>query len=481
MKRLSIEHAVWATFAIASLILAYHPLHWLARSWISPAYDSHGYIYVLAIAGLVARSLLSGPPTGARPLSPVIGLLVLAAAIRLVGQVLAINIASALALAVDVYALAALLRLRDRPFALSPLWMAVLFVFSLPVETVLQRALGYPLQLISAELSCFLLGAAYDDVACQGVRITVDGLDVLVDLPCSGASGLLLTLAFFVGLNTINRPQLRIAALAGLGVLGLAVIGNSLRVTMLAAGLTAGWDMMAEPWHSAIGVLTLALTLAPLALWYRPTPAPRRILNVDPPNLPASIRLIAGGALIAGAAAIVSQSPQPVDVSGELQARALPVQLAGLRGEKTPLAPIEQAYFQTYGGDAQKAQFGPLGLNIVSTTSPLRHLHAPEICLRGMGYRVRFLGTRFEGTASAIYRAESPDGEVWRVAVSYASDAGDVTPSVGEAIWRWMTGRGGSWSSVQRITPWSLGEGDRARLEAAALAALDISTPTEGI
>ena len=410
-----------------------------------------------------------------------IGLLVLAAAIRLAGQIFAINIASALALAVDIYALTALLRLQDRPFALSPLWMAALFVFSLPVETVLQRALGYPLQLISADVTCLMLKAGYADVACEGVRIRVDGFDVLVDLPCSGASGLVLTLAFFVGLNAIHRPRLHVAMLAGVGVLSLAVIGNSLRIAILAIGLTAGWDVMAEPWHSAIGMFTLALTLAPLALWYRPQSAPRRAISLNLPNLPAPARLAAGIALIAGAAAIVSQRATPVDISGEVQTRALPAQLAGWRGEATPLAPIERAYFQTYGGDAQKAQFGPLGLNIVSTTSPLRHLHAPEICLRGMGYRVRFLGTRFEGAPSAIYRAESPDGEVWRVAVSYASDAGDVTPSVGEAIWRWMTGQGGSWSSVQRITHWDLNDRDRARLDAAALAALDIPTITEGI
>ena len=69
MKRITLDHAVWATFAVASLILAYHPLLWLARSWISPAYDSHGYIYVLAIVALAARSWLSGHPR-ARNRSP---------------------------------------------------------------------------------------------------------------------------------------------------------------------------------------------------------------------------------------------------------------------------------------------------------------------------------------------------------------------------------------------------------------------------
>jgi len=57
---------------------------------------------------------------------------------------------SALALVIDVYALGLLLAVQQRKHPLSPAWCAILFAFSLPIERIIQRVLGFPLQLISA-------------------------------------------------------------------------------------------------------------------------------------------------------------------------------------------------------------------------------------------------------------------------------------------------------------------------------------------
>ncbi len=478
MKSYSTDTVAWCAFAIASAILAAQPLQWLVRSWLSPAYGSYGYVYVLLILCLAGMSLLSGRPKVAASRMPAIALLLMAALIRFWGQILAINILSALALAVDVFALVVLLQLNRRPFAVSPFWMAGLFLFSLPTEMVLQRTLGFPLQMVSAELACRMLGTLFSNVACDGARITLERKDILVDLPCSGASGLLLSLAFVVTQNAVMRPRWHVGGFILLAAIGCATLGNSLRISLLATGLAFDLDVMAEPWHSLIGLTTLGLTVAPFALFYRPCSRKTRESRPRPKTfvLPKPIKMLAGIACLIGSIAIVSLNANPVDVSGSVTVPILPAQIQGFQGQKVPLTQMEAHYFEAYGGQAQKTQFGPLGLNVVSTRAPLRHLHAPEICLRGLGYKVRFLGTRYDGVPSAYYRATGPDGDRWLVAVSYVSQSGQVTPSVGEAIWRWLNGTGGTWSSVQRITPWALDAALRTELDAATIAALDIQT-----
>ncbi|WP_170423340.1 exosortase T [Ruegeria arenilitoris] len=471
MKKPVTDSLAWMALALASVILAAQPLQWLVQSWVSPAYGSYGYLYVLLILALAGASILSGPATEKGANAPVLALLFGAALTRLMGQVLAINILSALALAVDVFALVRLLRLDRRPFALSPFWMAALFLFALPTEVILQRTLGFPLQMVSADISCRMLGLLFPSVICEGVRVTLENQDILVDLPCSGASGLLLATAFVVVQNAIMRPHMMTAILSVVAMAGCAVIGNSLRISFLAVGLVNQFDVMAEPWHSLIGLVSLGLTVLPFAWFYRPVSVKKlQTQRLAPARLSLPVAVIC----LLASFTIVSLKPEPVDVSGVVQLPAMPGQIYGYRAQNVPLTPLEATYFETYGGQAQKAQFGPLGLNVVSTRAPLRHLHAPEICLRGLGYKVRFLGTRYAGAPTAYYKAIGPGGDRWRVAVSYVSEDGYVTPSVGEAIWHWMAGSGGTWSSVQRITPWQLDPKTGAALEAAALASLDV-------
>ena len=151
--------------------------------------------------------------------------------------------------------------------------------------------------------------------------------------------------------------------------------------------------------------------------------------------------------------------------------------LAGEAGVDLALLPVEEAYFRQYGGEARKRRYGPMALTVVETSSPLRHLHAPDDCLRGLGYQVTFLGTRFEPLPTALYRARSEAGGDWLVAVTFTSAAGEVTHNIAEAIWLWLKQPGTRWSSVQRITPWTLPEARLAELEAAAGAALDLNFP----
>ena len=319
-----------------------------------------------------------------------------------------------------------------------------------------------------------MLSPFFDDLECNGVRLKVNAVDVLVDLPCSGATGLLLLLTLWTGMNVWLRPGVLAAALGLIGTLVAALVGNGLRITLLAGGLGAGYNTMDPTAHTTIGIVSLALSALPVLLLYRPATSTSALRQLSLPTLPQQFLTPLALAAVLSAISIVSLPKAPVDTSGSIAQRSLPTQLLGHRRQSVGLTDVERFYFEAYGGLAQKASYGALGLNVVQTAAPLRHLHDPSTCLLGMGYEVTFLGTRFDPRPSSIYRATSPDGQVWQVAVSFVSDDGHRTASVGEAVWSWLTGRSNRWTSVQRITPISLPPEARAAFEQAALAALDI-------
>ncbi|MEM6309127.1 MAG: exosortase T [Pseudomonadota bacterium] len=465
---------IWAGFALASLMLAFEPITWLIHSWHDPAYQSNGGLYGLALTGLVALSLVSTPATERTSTGRVFVPFLAAAVVRLLGQVLAINILSALALAVDMYAIALFLGLDRRRLAISPFWLAVFFLFALPLGPILQRVAGYPLQMVSAQVACHMLSYAFADLTCEGVRLRVDGIDVLVDLPCSGASGLLVMVSLWAFLNVIYRPGFMHAGLGVVIITLFALFGNALRISLLAGGLALGFDTMSGLLHTVIGMMTLGMSAGIALIFYRPKPAPVRG-DAGSWDLPKWTKAPIAVCAMLIALVIINLPKTPVDVSAPVQKATLPSQLNGKRAFSIALSPIEEIYFTAYGGAAQKVQYGPLGVNLVHTSSPLRHLHAPETCLRGLGFQVHFKGTTFDPIPTSIYEATGPDGRVWHVAVSFVSDNGYVTAGVGEAVWHWLRGASGTWKSVQRITPVTLQETERRSYELAIFAALDLT------
>ena len=249
----------------------------------------------LAVVGLFAWSVTSplvdhAPRWG----SLAFGLIALSASVRLAGQFLAINTVGALCLVYDVYALGLLLGLGSRARLISPAWLAVVFAFSLPLERIVQRTIGHMLQQVSAKRACGVLETVYDAVTCEGVRIVLAGKDVLVDLPCSGARALLLTLLAFAGAAATCRPAPLQFAAGFLIALVLARAANILRITVLAIGFAEPWRLggiavMEQPWHDLIGLATLAaLACAPLLTWAK------RVWRRDA-SYQATFQAIAGG------------------------------------------------------------------------------------------------------------------------------------------------------------------------------------------
>jgi exosortase/archaeosortase family protein len=138
-----------------------------------------------------------------------------------------------------------------------------LSVLSLPLLASLQFYAGYPLRVVTAEASRWLLAAGFS-VERSGASLLVNGRLVIVDAPCSGVQ--MLWLGYFtacvVALYAGRRDTAFLARLPAVSVLVLA--GNVLRNTVLVACEAA--DLQLAGWgHEAIGLAVLAAVCAAIA------------------------------------------------------------------------------------------------------------------------------------------------------------------------------------------------------------------------
>jgi exosortase/archaeosortase family protein len=490
------------------MILAYAPLLWLVHTWMDPSYDSKGFIVFTICAAMFLWSI-SSPKQMPQPNDKKIPLFLisLSAFVRLIGQVAAINMVGALTLIVDVYALSKLSALGYRQRAISPFWLAVSFGFSLPLERIVQRTIGYVLQELSAAGACSALGTIFDNIVCHGVRIMINAQDVMVDLPCSGARCTLLLLFFFCVIATVSRFSTRTALVGLLITLASALITNIVRISILAVGAAHpifGINVMDQPYHDLIGLSLLALGCTSVLWWssfFSPSKKPvvHPVLDKARWIVPRCVRrdawwlenkpykksktpvFVAVLCLIA-ALGITNLPRKAIDVAHTDLPLSLPRSLNNHFAEAVPLTPQEKAYFTQYGGSAQKAIYGDHSLMMVRTSAPLRHLHAPDECLRGLGMKVEYKGMRYGAIPSAIYKATDSNGTSYRIAVSFVpSDDSAITTNVSEAIWRWIQKPETKWTAVQRISLWNASEYDNQKFDTSLIAALDLKTPTSPI
>jgi len=417
-----------------------------------------------------------------------VALLLLAASaiVRLTSQLLGINFIGAITLTCDVYALALLLGTHCRSRALAPGWLALLFFMSLPLERVIQRVLGFALQQWSASGACGLLDLVGFEPVCDGISMRIAGENVLVDLPCSGARGLLMIASLYVVIACLNRPK-PISAVVGIAVmLASAWASNVARISLLAIGVvqqrsSSGFNVMEAPWHELIGYSTLSLGLLPVLLWgsyVRSTPVEmhsgrwtdNRLSRIGINLLTPARELrpfeivkrrpwvpALGFCLLS--LAIVRLPTHAVDVSAAVRAVPLPRLIGDRIKTPLPLSSQELAYFTQYGGQAQRAAYGQHTLLTIDTTSPLRHLHAPDECLRAIGHEVRYLGVIDDSLPSALYRSRDTNNELWRISVTFVSEQGHTTTNVAHAVWLWLQNPAMAWTMIQRIRRW---DGDPA-------------------
>jgi exosortase/archaeosortase family protein len=154
------------------------------------------------------------------------------------------------------------------PSGRAALPLAVLAVLALPVMSSLQFYAGYPLRVLTAQASTWLLQLGGMAAQRSGSAMLVDGHLVIVDAPCSGVQ--MVWLAYFcacavAALGDVSDRRF----VARLPLVGLLVLtGNVVRNTVLVA-LEARQAVVPEALHQGIGLVMLALVCGGVVLVMR--------------------------------------------------------------------------------------------------------------------------------------------------------------------------------------------------------------------
>ncbi|MBT2335812.1 exosortase Q [Variovorax paradoxus] len=235
---------------------------WMVRRLRDGSDDPLGLLALAALAALAwhcRRELRAAPQ---------LGWLALAGAGTLLATLLRTGLGDLPALPPLVAGLAAVLALACGLLAFLPrrvaaLPVAGLAVLALPLLSSLQFYAGYPLRVVTAEASRWLLAPGFS-VAREGSSLVVDGRLVIVDAPCSGVQmvwlGYFTACAVALWARRSDRGFLRRLPMVGLMVLG----GNILRNSVLIAFEGAGHPL--APWaHNLLGLLVLAAVCGAIA------------------------------------------------------------------------------------------------------------------------------------------------------------------------------------------------------------------------
>lgn len=146
------------------------------------------------------------------------------------------------------------------PARRAGLAVAGLAVLALPLLSSLQFYAGYPLRVITAEASRWLLAVGFD-VQREGTALLVDGRLVMVDAPCSGVQmawfGYFTACAATLWLGHTSRDM----AVRLPFVSAIVLVGNVLRNAVLVA--FEGAQAPLPPWaHAGFGLFVLAAVCA---------------------------------------------------------------------------------------------------------------------------------------------------------------------------------------------------------------------------
>ena len=271
--------AAWLALQAAALAPTWA---WMVRRLSDGADDPLGLLALAALAALAwhqRRALRTAPRLGWLALA---GAGTVAATLLRTGigplpawPPLAAGLVAVLALA------AGLLAFLPRQVAKLP--VLGLAVLALPLLSSLQFYAGYPLRVLTAEATRWLLAPGFS-VLREGSSLLVDGRLVIVDAPCSGVQ--MAWLGYFcacvVALWARHGDRRFLARLPAVGLLVLA--GNVLRNSVLVGFEGAGHAL--APWlHEAMGLAVLAGVCGAIAWLMAPARRPAPAASFAVPGL----------------------------------------------------------------------------------------------------------------------------------------------------------------------------------------------------
>ena len=335
--------------------------------------------------------------------------------------------------------------------------LAGLATLALPVVSSLQFYAGYPLRLVTAEASRWLLDLAGFDASREGSAMLVDGRLVIVDAPCSGVQ--MVWMAWFCACAVAcwrglpDRVFARRLAFVGAIVLAGNIVRNALLVGLEARGAASPWQ------HEAIGMVVLGIVCAAVAALVASArrPAPRRAIVFRPQSVVLQGPLLAALALLLAVCALTPLA-WPRDASAAAPATSpteWPREWNGRPLRPLALGSVEARFAAQFPGRIERLTDEESVLVWREVRSPTRMLHPATDCYRGLGYRI--VDARLERDPQArLWRCfvAERDGRRVRVCERIEDARGLAFTDASSWFWAAQLGRSiGPWQAITVATP----------------------------
>ena len=331
-----------------------------------------------------------------------------------------------------------------------------LSILSVPLISSLQFYAGYPLRVLTAEASAWLLRLLGFAAERTGASMLVDGRLVMVDAPCSGVQ--LAWMGYFTACVTaaLARSTDR-SVLARLPLVGVLVLtGNLLRNSVLVVLETRPGG--ASPMlHEGVGLLVLACVCAGVVRWMRGMRAAKaRIDDIDPSNARVGVRpsmlVVLGCALVPLATFVPISSATIAAPRGAVE---WPTRWQGRELRPMALSAVEQRFADRFPGHIARFHTDAGEIVLRDVREPTRLLHPASDCYRGAGYGVSAMRLERRDASRELWRCFTAAGEgrTTRVCERIVDAAGASFTDTSAWYWSALLGRStGPWLAVTQAT-----------------------------
>jgi len=339
-----------------------------------------------------------------------------------------------------------------------------LALLALPLLSSLQFFIGYPLRVVTAEASRWILAIFGVAAERSGSALEIAGRLVMVDAPCSGIH--MGWVAYFTacvaaaGMHVPDGRFLRRIPLVGVAVL----VGNIVRNTLLVVK-EAKLVQWPDCTHEAIGVLAFA-AVAALVLWHVASGAgdqpmtfrvrgPYGLTFRDSKGTWARLFSLAVLALLMLWPWI---KPDHVIADDTRPAIEWPQKLEGRPLRPLALSDVEQRFADQFPGVIGRFTDGQRSIVLRFVVAPTRMLHQASDCYRGLGYSVLSIGLEQEPTPTVnappkLWRCfiAEKNGQRVRVCERIVDAAGQTFTDTSAWYWSAVMGRSiGPWRAITK-------------------------------
>lgn len=437
-NRLSMTACLW--LCLISQLLALWPQgQWIAARMQDGSDQPFGVIAVLSLAALLItqQSAWQAPKTRFLLMAVVLQLAACGAWLMLP------PLLSSLLAVLAISMLIAAFLPQNSPY----LPIFGLAVLSLPLLSSLQFYAGFPLRVITAQCSAWILQLWGNQVERIGTNLQINGQLVMVDAPCSGVQ-LAWMVYFFACVIALYRQIADKHFLRCWPLLGvLVLLGNIIRNTCLVV-LETRPQGLSDSLHQSIGLVILVMVCSVVAWLLSKQPTPEKqeksMVLASPAWLFPLVMLCM---MLSGA---VSWSKQSATTQTNPKYIEWPQQWDGKPLQPLALSVVENRFAANFAGHIGRFSDGQRQIVLRYVEQPTRMLHPASDCYKGLGYHIQHEQLEYDDQ-QRVWRCfyATKQGQIVRVCERIVDKQGKVFTDTSSWYWQAELGHSqGVWWAI---------------------------------